>query len=746
MGIKKSIMIIGAGFLQVPAIEIAKEMGLKTIVTDYNKNAPGMKIADVPIVMSTKDIEGTVRVAKDYSKRDRIDGVITVGTDASMTVAAVANALGLPGIKFENAEAATNKIKMRTRFKKFNVPSPDFSECWSIEDAYKFAETHKYPLVIKPSDNMGARGVVKIENEENMQWAFKHAKQSSPSGELIIEEYMKGNELSIDAFIFDNKIIITGVADRIIDREPFFIELGHIMPSNLPEDKQNEAIEVMKKGIKALGITIGAAKGDIKITEKGAMIGEIAARLSGGFMSAYTYPFSTGVNLIKAAIKIALGEKPLKSELTPKYHRVAVEKAIIPKSGYIKNISGIEEAEKIKGIKLVYIRVKKGDIFQQPTSNVEKAGNVIGVAENREKAIKIVDEAIKKINIEIGPIPAINEEQILNKARNLFRDSCFVCKECNGVACAGLIPGMGSVGTGATFIENYNAFKKYKIKVNYIHSIKEVNTTVKIFGYELNHPILAAPITGTDINMDNAIDEELYDSIIIDGFRNTGSIGMVGDGADPLQYLLGIEAIKKADGWGIPIFKPREDQNDIIKRIKKAEEVGAIAVGCDIDAANFITFKLLNQPTSAKSYEELKELIDSTNLPFIVKGIMTVEDALLCKKAGAKGIVVSNHGGRVLDTMPATIDVLPDIVKAVGKDIVIFIDGGIRSGIDIFKALALGADAVLIGRPVSIYAVGGGIEGIKFYINKKLEELKEVMLLTGCKSISDITPDKIIKS
>ncbi|MBU1076981.1 MAG: ATP-grasp domain-containing protein, partial [Spirochaetes bacterium] len=230
MAVQKSLMIIGAGLLQRPVIEIAKEMGLKTIVTDYNPDALGLKLADVPIVMSTKDIEGTVRAAKKYSEKGRIDGVITIGTDASMTVSAVANALSLPGIKFEAAESATNKIKMRKKFKAAGIPSPDFSECWSIEDAFKFAEKHEFPIVIKPSDNMGARGVRQIRKFSEVQECFDHAKKYSPSGELIIEEFMEGFELSIDALIFDNKVVITGIADRMIDFEPYFIEIGHIMP------------------------------------------------------------------------------------------------------------------------------------------------------------------------------------------------------------------------------------------------------------------------------------------------------------------------------------------------------------------------------------------------------------------------------------------------------------------------------------------------------------------------------------
>jgi biotin carboxylase len=295
----KSILIIGAGMLQVPAIRAASELGLTTIVTDYNDNAPGIKIADFPIIVSTKDIDGTVRKAKEFNKKNRIDGVITVGTDASMTVSAVANALNLPGIKFEDAEAASNKIKMRERLKLNNVPIPEFRKCWSLDELVKAASELKYPVVLKPADNMGARGVMKIENDIMLEKAYHNAKSASPSGELIVEEYMAGPELSIDALIFNGEIYITGVADRIIEREPYFIELGHVMPSNLEQSLLDDAVDVFKKGIKALGLTIGAAKGDIKVTKDGAKVGEIAARLSGGFMSAYTYPYSSGVKPYK---------------------------------------------------------------------------------------------------------------------------------------------------------------------------------------------------------------------------------------------------------------------------------------------------------------------------------------------------------------------------------------------------------------------------------------------------------------
>ena len=175
----KTILIIGGGLLQCPIIETARSMKLRTVVADMNLEAPGFEFAHSKITMSTKDIEGMVREAKKFADSEPIHAVITAGTDASMTVAAVANALNLPGIRFKDAEAASNKIKMRKRLKEFNVPIPEFAAIWNIQDARDALEFLKFPLVMKPADNMGARGVIKVSNREELHAAFKHAKKYS---------------------------------------------------------------------------------------------------------------------------------------------------------------------------------------------------------------------------------------------------------------------------------------------------------------------------------------------------------------------------------------------------------------------------------------------------------------------------------------------------------------------------------------------------------------------------------------
>lgn len=728
----------------MPAIKVAREMGLKVVVTDYDPQAPGMSMADYPIVVSTRNINLTVNAAKEFHHECPLDGVLTVGTDATQTVAAVANALNLPGIPFEVAERATDKIKMRRCLREQGVPVPDFRAIWTFEEAKQAIQKMALPLVIKPCDNMGARGVRRISHQEDLMQAFNEAKENSISGNLIIEEFMDGPELSLDALIFDHKIVITGVADRIIDGSPYFVERGHTLPSVLPQEQQNQAIDVFKAGIKALGINIGVAKGDIKVTPQGAKIGEIAARLSGGWMSAYTYPLSTGVNLLKAAIQIALGEKP--DDLLPRVAHVSAERAIIPPPGKILSIQGVEEARKIKGVKEVIFMKEVGDPVNELKSNIGKTAYVITAARTREDAIRINDLARQTIQVEVGAPTALTWDIIRNNARKKFYRACKACVVCDGLECAGKVPGIGGIGTGDSFTENLRALARYKINLRTIHSVKNPDLSTELFGQKLALPVLAAPITGMETNLAGGMDEKSYAEAVLDGCIACGTLGMVGDGAGPKKYLIGLEVIQRRKGLGIPIFKPREFNLDIIKRFQAAQDAGALAVGIDIDAASFKTMSMKGQSVGPKSIAELQELKKHLTVPFILKGIMNVESALASMEAGADAIVVSNHGGRVMDCMPGTADVLPEIASAIGGRIKVLVDGGIREGVDILKMLALGADAVMIGRPICIAAFGADQEGVEFYLKQKADELRKAMILTGCASIEQVDPSIIARS
>jgi biotin carboxylase len=395
---KRGVIIIGAGLMQIPLIQAAKRMGLRTIVTDYNRRSPGFTMADIALEVSTRNIDFSVLIARRIADQIPVHGVLTVGTDASRTVSAVAAALELPGIRYDVAERATNKVKMRQCLKEHGVPSPDFEYVWSREDARRAVNRLGLPLVIKPADNMGARGVRLLSHKREIDDAFTAARRASVSGMLIIEEFMQGEELSIDALVWDGRIEITGIADRIINGSPYFIELGHTMPTIMPQKVQEEAVEVMKQGIRALGIDTGAAKGDIKITPEGPKIGELAARLSGGFMSGYTYPLATGVNLMSAALRISMGEDP--GDLTPKFNRVSAERAIIPPPGKITSIKGLDQARALPGVENIFTMYQVGDMFSNPTCNMGKFGNLIAVADTREELFSVCEKALSRIEIQ----------------------------------------------------------------------------------------------------------------------------------------------------------------------------------------------------------------------------------------------------------------------------------------------------------------------------------------------------------
>jgi len=336
----------------------------------------------------------------------------------------------------------------------------------------------------------------------------------------------------------------------------------------------------------------------------------------------------------------------------------------------------------------------------------------------------------------------MNLKEIRENAKNKLKNYCRVCPTCNGKACPGEVPGMGGIGRGRSFQANSEALGYYRLNLRTIHSHTNPDTSTEIFGYQLRTPILAAPITGTTYNMGEAIGEMEYALDIVEGSRLAGTFGLTGDGADPSMYESGLQAVRKLEGWGIPIIKPRA-QEEVIKRIKQAEEAGAKAVGVDIDGAGLITMALKGQPVGPKSPQELEELIKSTSLPFILKGIMTPEEAKIAVEIGAKAIVVSNHGGRVLDDTPGVAEVLPEISEAVNGLITIFADGGVRSGLDVLKYLALGANAVLVGRPLVVGAIGGASEGVQLTIEEMTEQLRQAMILTGCGTTKDID-EKII--
>ncbi len=323
-------------------------------------------------------------------------------------------------------------------------------------------------------------------------------------------------------------------------------------------------------------------------------------------------------------------------------------------------------------------------------------------------------------------------------AKEKFGGACRTCPVCNGVVCAGEVPGMGGSGTGAAFRHNVQALAECRLNLRTVHSVKNPDLSCRILGLELAMPVLAAAIGGIALNMQGAMTEEAYTEAVVGGCRKAGVIGMTGDGPNPLVFAAGMAAITREQGWGIPVIKPRET-DQVVELAKRAAAAGCPAFGMDIDAAALVNMTNAGQPVGPKTIQELEFIKNNTTIPFIVKGIMTPDDAEACWQAGVDAIVVSNHGGRALDHTPGTAEVLPYIAEAVKGKMTVLVDGGIRSGTDVLKMLALGADAVLLGRPLAIGAVGGGAEGVEFILNKFKGELSAAMTLTGTGQANEVS-------
>lgn len=331
----------------------------------------------------------------------------------------------------------------------------------------------------------------------------------------------------------------------------------------------------------------------------------------------------------------------------------------------------------------------------------------------------------------------MNYKDMLKEARENLNGSCRVCKACNGVVCAGEVPGMGGKDSGSAFVENFKSLQDVKINMRVIHNVSNPDTSVELFGKKMKAPIFAAPITGTTLNMGGKISEKEYITPVVEGCIESGIFPMVGDTAVDSFLMDNLDVLKENNGQGIVFIKPWEN-HDIIKKIKLAEEAGAFAVGVDVDACGLVTLSMHGKTVVPKDVEALKELKAATKLPFIVKGIMTVEDAMLAAEAGVDAIVVSNHGGRVLDCTPGAADVLSAIAEAVDGKLTVLVDGGVRSGVDVVKLIGLGADGVLIGRPFVTASFGGGREGVEMYVKKIVGEFEATMRLTGCQTVKDI--------
>lgn len=401
----KTLWIVSGGIEAIPGILRAREMGLHVVVSDGNPNAPGAAFADDFVMADTYDAEATIHAARLYQKTKRlIDGIITVAADVPQTVAAVARAFDLPGISIEAAGLSADKMGMKQRFEEAAVPIPWFQEISSATDLHNIARKKGFPIVIKPVDSRGARGVLRLTEAIDFAWAFEHAVSFSPSGRVMVEEYLEGPQISTESVLLNGKGYTPGFTDRnyeFIEKfSPYIIENGGHQPSVLSEAGQLQIKQCAELAGLAIGIDNGIAKGDMVMTAEGPKVIEIAARLSGGYFSTDQIPLATGVDLISAAIRLSLGETVNPAELLPKQQKGVAIRYFFPPPGKVVAVSNLEKARQIPGVYKLNVFVKSGEKVEPVTNHTKRAGFVITEGETREDAVALAMEIVSMVKID----------------------------------------------------------------------------------------------------------------------------------------------------------------------------------------------------------------------------------------------------------------------------------------------------------------------------------------------------------
>ncbi|MEK7772722.1 MAG: ATP-grasp domain-containing protein [Deltaproteobacteria bacterium] len=409
----KTLWIVSGGVEAVPGIKRAKEMGLRVVVSDMDAEAPGFAFADDRVMASTYDAVATAKAAVEYSRKNRpIHGVICIASDVPMTVAKVASALGLPGITADTAALASDKLAMKRRFVESGIPAPWFSPVESPAHLKEIMKERGVPLVIKPVDSRGARGVLRLGPRVDPVWAFGHSIGYSPGRRVMAEEYIEGPQISTESVLIGGRGYTPGFTDRnyeLIDAfAPYMIENGGEQPSVLSEGERLRVSRMAEDAGRAIGIRTGTVKGDMVLSRSGPMVIEVAARLSGGWFSTDQIPLATGVDLVGAAIKLALGEELGEDELAPKHRRGVAIRYFFPRPGRVVDIRNFERLEGVPWVHRMGFFVKAGDIIEPVTNHTKRAGFVITKGATRAEAVERAEEAVREIVIETRPVEGVS--------------------------------------------------------------------------------------------------------------------------------------------------------------------------------------------------------------------------------------------------------------------------------------------------------------------------------------------------
>ena len=395
----RKIMILGASILQFPAIEKAMEMGLGVIAVDINPEAVGFKVPGVmKEVISTIDTPAILEAAK----RHEINGILTLASDMPMqSVTIVSHEMGLVGISEDAALKATNKAYMRDALKEAGVPVPMYFRVKGKEEFRSAVEKVRdagYKCIVKPVDNSGSRGVDLLASDADLEKEYDYTVQFSRGGEIVVEEYMEGPEVSVETLAVNGDIHVIQITDKLTTGAPYFVEMGHSQPSQLDKKTQEKIKCVAISANKAIGIQNGPSHTEIKVTKDGPKIVELGARLGGDCIATHLVPLSTGIDIVECSIRIALGEKP---DMEPKWNKGSAIRYFKTGIGTVKGIRGVMDAEEVGGVIQVSIVHGIGEQTKVIRSSVDRAGFVIAEANDAKNAVEIAEMGCSLIKFDM---------------------------------------------------------------------------------------------------------------------------------------------------------------------------------------------------------------------------------------------------------------------------------------------------------------------------------------------------------
>lgn len=395
----KKLLIIGAGIFQIPAIKKAKKLGCFVIATDVDPSAPGFLYADAKKIVDVKDVEGNGEVGKQYG----IDGVMSIVAELGVRTAAdVAYALDLQGLKPECARAATDKFLMREIFAQKKLPSPLYKKAFTIKEAQSASEALGFPIVVKPVDSSGSRGVSKVDRIDELEKAFSWAKEYSQNGSVIIETFVEGEEVTVEALSYKGDHQILAISGKKHIPFPYCVSIDLTYPP-LYDEGTLESIRILtKKALTALGIDSGPSHSEILMTKDGPVLVEIAARGGGYGVFSDIIELVSGVDIVKESITIALGSKP---DIYAKYQKAATLRFFTPGEGKIAAIVGVEQARALPGVRIVSIALKPGDSIDRIVSDGTRPGYVITYGDTRQEAIARANAVEQTIKFILDPKP-----------------------------------------------------------------------------------------------------------------------------------------------------------------------------------------------------------------------------------------------------------------------------------------------------------------------------------------------------